>query len=197
MFINHAFNAFKSIKLNSLFSTDGKKIKNHVKPNDYILMSARMSETFHCLTLSLSLALFFFSFCRICCQYCNLWKFMFSCRKMNFPFSQFHVLWIFIIHLCSTISHLCFPRPSFKIYCSGQRQRWIFIVILSRFSQAPLQFFMRTEPICSWKFNQLQFVGMCFSFNIPISITPSVRSKKICFKLKKWHQQAAIAQCID
>lgn len=69
------------------------------------------------------------------------------------------------------------------------------------FSSTPLLIFKRTEPICSWKFNQLQFVRICFNFNK--AIFPFCRScrgfseEKMCFKLKSWlwHQQTA--RCID
>lgn len=79
------------------------KLNFMLKPNYYILMSARMTEIFHNALRTVSAL-----FCprRICCQYCDIWKFMFLSREMNFALSQFHVLWIFIIHLCSTISHL-------------------------------------------------------------------------------------------
>lgn len=48
---------------------------------------------------------------RVCCQpilqnWRNLCFFLESAEKRNAAASQFHVLWIFIIHLCSTISHL-------------------------------------------------------------------------------------------
>lgn len=36
-------------------------------------------------------------------------------------------------------------------------------------SHCATEAFKKNEPICSWKFNQLQFVGICFNFNKPRS----------------------------
>lgn len=92
----------------------------------------------------------------------------FFCRKMNFPLSQFHVLWIFIIHLCSTISHL--PLHSIHILAQGRHKSCSMTLIIRfmyRFygywNYATAILLIR-GPICSWKFNQLQFVGNMFQF---------------------------------
>lgn len=66
-------------------------------------------------------------------------------------------------------------------------EHWeLLVMTLSQFVAAKV--FHRIEPICSWKFNQLQFVGIFFNFNKPI-FSFFVRAEqcecKKVFKLKK------------
>lgn len=76
------------------------KLKFMLKPNYYILMSVEQLGYFILAIRFHSLAFGYVANIAINEIY------VFRSHEMNFPLSQFHVLWIFIIHLCSTISHL-------------------------------------------------------------------------------------------
>lgn len=135
---------------------DCEQIKFHVKPNYYILMSV---SDWNISIRSHSFAVLFAR--RVECVAniaINENLCFFISAEMNFPLSQFHVLWIFIIHLCSTISHLSIHVEHGWRYQSIQS-----ILLLNDPCSTATK---KNDSIRTRKFNQMQFVGICFSFNI-------------------------------